>query len=51
MKKLIAIALLATSLPVLASDAGGPVMRLFPTTVLEDIKETGKAAEKMENNL
>ncbi len=31
--------------------SGGPVMRLFPTTVLEDIRETGKVAEDMENNL
>jgi hypothetical protein len=29
----------------------GPVMRLFPTTVLEDIRETGEVAEEMENNL
>ncbi|MDA0790152.1 MAG: hypothetical protein O2780_11930 [Proteobacteria bacterium] len=29
----------------------GPVMHLFPTTVLEDIRETGKVAEEMENNL
>lgn len=29
----------------------GPVVRLFPTTVLEDIRETGKVAEDMENNL
>jgi hypothetical protein len=29
----------------------GPVMRLFPTTVLEDIRETGEVAEQMENNL
>ena len=29
----------------------GPVVRLFPTTVLEDIRETGQVAEEMENNL
>ena len=29
----------------------GPVMRLFPTTVLEDIRETGEVAAEMENNL
>ena len=29
----------------------GPVMRLFPTTVLEDIRETSEVAEEMENNL
>lgn len=29
----------------------GPVVRLFPTTVLEDIRETGQAAEAMENSL
>lgn len=29
----------------------GPVVRLFPTTVLEDIRETGQVAEAMENSL
>lgn len=29
----------------------GPVVRLFPTTVLEDIRETGQVAEEMENSL
>ena len=29
----------------------GPVVRLFPTTVLEDIRETSQIAETMENNL
>ena len=29
----------------------GPVLRLFPTTVLEDIRETGQIAATMENNL
>ncbi len=29
----------------------GPVVRLFPTTVLEDIRQTGQVAEDMENNL
>ena len=29
----------------------GPVVRLFPTNVLEDIRETGQVAEDMENNL
>jgi len=29
----------------------GPVVRLFPTTVLEDIRETGQVAEDMENSL
>ena len=29
----------------------GPVMRLFPTTVLEDIRETSHVAEEMENNI
>lgn len=40
--------------PVIAAGAGsasGPVMRLFPTTVLEDIRETGAVAEEMENGL
>ena len=29
----------------------GPIMRLFPTTVLEDIRQTGEVAEAMENSL
>ena len=29
----------------------GPVMRLFPTTVLENIRETSEVAEEMENNV
>jgi hypothetical protein len=29
----------------------GPIMRLFPTTVLEDIRETSLVAEEMENNI
>lgn len=38
--------------PVMAAGSGsGPVVRLFPTTVLEDIRETGQVAEEMENNL
>lgn len=42
------LALSATS----AFGAGsGPVVRLFPTTVLEDIRETAQVAEEMENNL
>ena len=31
--------------------SSGPVVRLFPTNVLEDIRETGQVAEDMENNL
>ena len=34
-----------------AAGGSGPVVRLFPTTVLEDIRETGQVAEEMENNL
>ena len=29
----------------------GPVMQLFPSTVIEDIRETGKVAEDMENSI
>lgn len=51
MKKLIATTALLLS-PLLQADASdGPIVRLFPTTVLEDIRETGKVAETMENNL
>lgn len=34
-----------------AAGSSGPVVRLFPTNVLEDIRETGQVAEAMENNL
>lgn len=34
-----------------AAPNSGPVLRLFPTTVLEDIRETGQVAEDMENSL
>lgn len=34
-----------------ANTGTGPVVRLFPTTVLEDIRETGMVAEEMESNL
>ena len=50
---LLASTLLA-SIPITAptwAAASGPVMRLFPTTVLEDIRETSQVAEEMENNL
>ena len=31
--------------------AAGPTLQLFPTTVLEDIKETGQVAQEMESGL
>ena len=34
-----------------AQTPSGPVMRLFPTTLLDDIRETGEVAEAMENGL
>lgn len=34
-----------------AAKPTGPVMRLFPTTVLEDIRETSMVAAEMENNI
>jgi len=37
--------------PAAAQSASGPVMRLFPTTLLDDIRETGEVAEAMENGL
>ena len=37
--------------PANAAPNSGPVVRLFPTTVLEDIRETGAVAEDMENSL
>ena len=43
--------LLALSATSAFAAGSGPVVRLFPTTVLEDIRETGQVAEEMENNL
>lgn len=45
-----ATAALAGAAAFAAADSG-PVVRLFPTTVLEDIRETGQVAEDMENSL
>lgn len=45
-----AVAVLCTA-PVLLGAARGPTLQLFPTTVLEDIKETGQVAEQMETGL
>jgi hypothetical protein len=43
---------LATGMPAAAdAAAGGPTIQLFPTTVLEDIKQTGAVAEEMESGL
>ena len=49
----IAVAAVAAAVPAGAAGAGnsGPVVRLFPTTVLEDIRETSAVAAAMENNL
>ncbi len=40
---------LTLAAPVLAGP--GPTLQLFPTTVLEDIKETGQVAQEMESGL
>lgn len=45
------LALLTLTIPGANANSSGPVVRLFPTTVLEDIRETGQVAEDMENNL
>ena len=34
-----------------ATTASGPTIRLFPTTVLEDIRHTGQVAKEMESGL
>jgi hypothetical protein len=47
---LLPLLLIAVS-PAFAAPISGPVVRLFPTTVLEDIRETGQVAEEMENSL
>ncbi|MDZ7684831.1 MAG: hypothetical protein U5O39_07330 [Gammaproteobacteria bacterium] len=47
---LLAMMFVATA-SVANTKTGGPVMQLFPTTVLEDIKETSAVAEDMENSL
>lgn len=48
---LLGASLLAASFAASAATGSGPVVRLFPTTVLEDIRETGQVAEDMENSL
>ena len=40
-----------TAANAIAAAPSGPVMRLFPTTVLEDIRETSEVAKEMENNI
>ena len=45
---LITVAML---LPASVLAAAGPTLQLFPTTVLEDIKETGQVAQEMESGL
>ena len=45
------LALVTLSAGLASATVSGPVVRLFPTTVLEDIRETGQVAEDMENNL
>ena len=45
------LVLLTVGAPDASAGVSGPVVRLFPTTVLEDIRETGQVAEDMENNL
>jgi hypothetical protein len=47
----VAILALTPGLPAWSDTAGGPAIRLFPTSVLEDIKETGYVAEEMETGL
>jgi hypothetical protein len=46
----LALALLLAA-PLLMGAARGPSLQLFPTTVLEDIKETGQVAGEMETGL
>ena len=49
---LCALGLLVASGYATANTVGtGPVVKLFPTTVLEDIRETGQVAEELENSL
>jgi hypothetical protein len=51
MTRLLLPLLLILVSPAFAAPNSGPVVRLFPTTVLEDIRETGQVAEEMENSL
>ena len=46
-----AIAVCLMSFTAHAAGQPGPVVKLFPTTVLEDIRETSAVAAEMENNL
>lgn len=49
--KLILVAFLCGAATTTLANPSGPVMRLFPTTVLEDIRETSAVAAEMENSL
>lgn len=50
-KKLVFMACLTGLVLPAFADRNGPVMKLFPTTVLEDIRETSQVAADMENSL
>ena len=47
----VAILAICCAAPLMLGAARGPTLQLFPTTVLEDIKETGQVAEQMETGL
>ncbi|MDH3589094.1 MAG: hypothetical protein OEQ74_06795 [Gammaproteobacteria bacterium] len=52
LRSLLPLALLGPVIAAAASvPATGPTIRLFPTTVLEDIRHTGQIAEEMESGL
>lgn len=50
-QRAVALALVLIAAPFVTGAATGPTLQLFPTTVLEDIKETGQVAEEMETGL
>ena len=51
MKILFTICIMLVITPVFGATPSGPEMRLFPTTILDDIKQTARIAEEMEHSL
>jgi len=51
MKTLLTISILLVITPVFGATPSGPELRLFPTTILDDLNQTMRTAEEMEHSL
>lgn len=51
MKTLLTISILLVITPVFGATPSGPELRLFPTTILDDLNQTTRTAEEMEHSL